>query len=82
MTYLEDAAEHLREAGRCRSEADQIARQPRRGPQSSSDLRRRGELNSRAAEHERAAAAYTRLAAIEAGLPPCNCHEAAGPETP
>jgi hypothetical protein len=73
--YIEEAAGHLWQAGQCYSSAEAIERQPRPKLSARVGLQERASLNNRAAEHERMAAAYTRLAAIERGLPPCNCHE-------
>ena len=66
MTYLEDAAAEL---GKARTANDRKAADPDRF----GTITRAEEVS---AERLRIAAGFERLAAIEQGLPPCECHEA------
>jgi hypothetical protein len=74
MTYLEEAAEQLRAA---RDGNEERAREvpALRGADAIDVL---AEVNARRME---IAAAFTRLAAIEAGLPPCLGHDSTEDET-
>jgi hypothetical protein len=71
MTYLQEAAEQLRTARDGNEKRRELAAELAAGNQPVQDILR--ETASRSME---IAAAFTRLAAIEARLPPCLGHDA------